>query len=49
VKLHGTYVLLRYIGRVATLPNFYGKNAYESGQVVFFEFAEYKTLIRVIP
>ncbi|GLT67632.1 hypothetical protein SLA2020_399250 [Shorea laevis] len=25
VKLHGTYVLLRYIGRVATLPNFYGR------------------------
>ncbi|XP_062171686.1 glutamate--tRNA ligase, cytoplasmic-like [Alnus glutinosa] len=33
VKLHGTYVLLRYIGRVATLPNFYGQNAYESGQI----------------
>ncbi|XP_041020754.1 glutamate--tRNA ligase, cytoplasmic [Juglans microcarpa x Juglans regia] len=31
--LHGTYVLLRYIGRVAALPNFYGQNAYESGQI----------------
>ncbi|KAB1214585.1 putative glutamate--tRNA ligase, cytoplasmic [Morella rubra] len=32
-KLRGAYVLLRYIGRVATLPNFYGQNAYESGQI----------------
>ncbi|KAK7840837.1 glutamate--trna ligase [Quercus suber] len=32
-KLHGTYVLLRYIARVASLPNFYGQNAYESGQL----------------
>ncbi|KAF5462910.1 hypothetical protein F2P56_018877 [Juglans regia] len=31
--LHGTYVLLRYIGRVSALPNFYGQNAYESGQI----------------
>ncbi|KAG2694083.1 hypothetical protein I3760_08G124700 [Carya illinoinensis] len=33
MTLHGTYVLLRYIGRVAALPNFYGQNAYESGQI----------------
>jgi hypothetical protein len=45
-------VLLRYIGRVATrstLPNFYRQDAYEASKVVFFEFAEYKTLIHVIP
>lgn len=30
-KLQGTYVLLRYIGRVA---NFYGQNAYEAGVVI---------------
>ncbi|GAY59186.1 hypothetical protein CUMW_192670 [Citrus unshiu] len=29
-KLQGTYVLLRYIGRVA---NFYGQNAYEAGVI----------------
>ncbi|KAH9684841.1 glutamate--tRNA ligase cytoplasmic [Citrus sinensis] len=29
-KLQGTYVLLRYIGRVA---NFYGQNAYEAGEI----------------
>ena len=29
-------MLLRYIARVASLPNFYGQNAYESGQVIFF-------------
>ncbi|KAL5582767.1 hypothetical protein UlMin_015209 [Ulmus minor] len=33
LKLHGTYVLLRYIGRIASIPNFYGQNAYESSQV----------------
>ncbi|GMN23176.1 hypothetical protein TIFTF001_000021 [Ficus carica] len=31
LKLHGTFVLLRYVGRIA--PNFYGSNAYESGQI----------------
>ncbi|KAF5738841.1 hypothetical protein HS088_TW12G00034 [Tripterygium wilfordii] len=31
-KLHGTYALLRYIGRIATIPNFYGQNAYESAK-----------------
>jgi hypothetical protein len=41
-------VLLRYIGRIATLPNFYGQNAYESAQVGFFEFAEYRTFIHVV-
>ncbi|KAH9750619.1 glutamate--tRNA ligase cytoplasmic [Citrus sinensis] len=29
-KLQGTYVLLRYIGRVG---NFYGQNAYEAGEI----------------
>ncbi|XP_028779419.1 glutamate--tRNA ligase, cytoplasmic [Neltuma alba] len=33
LKLRGTCVLLRYIGRVASIPNFYGKNALESGQI----------------
>ncbi|XP_038718015.1 glutamate--tRNA ligase, cytoplasmic-like [Tripterygium wilfordii] len=32
-KLHGTYALLRYIGRIATIPNFYGQNAYESAKI----------------
>ncbi|KDP23319.1 hypothetical protein JCGZ_23152 [Jatropha curcas] len=32
-KLQGIFVLLRYIGRVAKLPNFYGQNAYFSGQI----------------
>ncbi|KAF3454755.1 hypothetical protein FNV43_RR05203 [Rhamnella rubrinervis] len=33
LKLHGTYVLLRYVGRIASIPNFYGRNAYESSQI----------------
>ncbi|OWM72358.1 glutamate--tRNA ligase, cytoplasmic [Punica granatum] len=33
LKLHGTYVLLRFIGRIAKLPNFYGATAYESSQI----------------
>ncbi|POO04137.1 Glutamyl-tRNA synthetase, archaeal/eukaryotic cytosolic [Trema orientale] len=33
LKLQGTYVLLRYIGRIASIPHFYGQNAYESGQI----------------
>ncbi|CAK9311775.1 unnamed protein product [Citrullus colocynthis] len=32
-KLYGTSVLLRYIGRVTNIPNFYGQNAYESSQI----------------
>ncbi|EXC31017.1 putative glutamate--tRNA ligase [Morus notabilis] len=33
LKLHGTYVLLRYIGRIASIPDFYGKNAYDAAQI----------------
>ncbi|KAK4282668.1 hypothetical protein QN277_014015 [Acacia crassicarpa] len=33
LKLRGASVLLRYIGRVASIPDFYGKNALESGQI----------------
>ncbi|KAF7818045.1 glutamate--tRNA ligase, cytoplasmic [Senna tora] len=33
LKLHGAYVLLRYVGRVANIPNFYGQNALESAQI----------------
>eukprot|EP00262_Sarcandra_glabra_P015549 TRINITY_DN4809_c0_g1_i1.p1 TRINITY_DN4809_c0_g1~~TRINITY_DN4809_c0_g1_i1.p1 ORF type:complete len:740 (+),score=121.83 TRINITY_DN4809_c0_g1_i1:93-2312(+) len=33
MELHGTNVLLRYLGRVATLPNFYGLDALESAQI----------------
>ncbi|KAJ7973188.1 Glutamate--tRNA ligase [Quillaja saponaria] len=33
LQLHGAYVLLRYIGRVSSLSNFYGKNAIESSQI----------------
>ncbi|XP_077226825.1 glutamyl/glutaminyl-tRNA synthetase, class Ic [Tasmannia lanceolata] len=32
-ELHGTNVLLRYVGRVAAISNFYGQDALESGQV----------------
>ncbi|KAF9593617.1 hypothetical protein IFM89_024301 [Coptis chinensis] len=32
-KLHNTDVLLRYLARVAKLPNFYGKDALEAGQI----------------
>nr|XP_010941452.1 glutamate--tRNA ligase, cytoplasmic [Elaeis guineensis] len=33
LKLQGTNTLLRYIGRVASIPNFYGQDALESGQI----------------
>ncbi|OVA19225.1 Glutamyl/glutaminyl-tRNA synthetase [Macleaya cordata] len=33
LKLHGINVLLRYLGRLASLPNFYGQNALESAQI----------------
>ncbi|KAJ8752308.1 hypothetical protein K2173_003944 [Erythroxylum novogranatense] len=33
LKLHGTYALLRYIGRVANIPNFYGQDAFEACQI----------------
>uniref|UniRef100_A0A7N2MTA7 Uncharacterized protein n=1 Tax=Quercus lobata TaxID=97700 RepID=A0A7N2MTA7_QUELO len=46
-KLHGTYVLLRYIARVASLPNFYGQNAYESGQID--EWLEYAPVFSLGP
>ncbi|KAK6159757.1 hypothetical protein DH2020_003138 [Rehmannia glutinosa] len=32
-KLHGANVLLRYIGRIASLPDFYGRDAYQSSQI----------------
>lgn len=36
-KLRGTSInaLLRYLGRVASIPNFYGQDAFESCQVIF--------------
>ncbi|XP_022969395.1 glutamate--tRNA ligase, cytoplasmic [Cucurbita maxima] len=43
LKLHGTSVLLRYIGRVANIPNFYGQNAYESSQID--EWLEYAPIL----
>ncbi|CAK8572599.1 unnamed protein product [Lathyrus sativus] len=33
LKLRGAFVLLRYIGRTSTLPNFYGHNAFETSQI----------------
>lgn len=33
LKLHGTNILLRYLGRVVDIPNFYGKDALESAQI----------------
>ncbi|KAE9589529.1 putative glutamate--tRNA ligase [Lupinus albus] len=33
LKLSGAYVLLRYIGRFASVPDFYGQNAIEAGQI----------------
>ncbi|MCL7028763.1 hypothetical protein MKW94_018983 [Papaver nudicaule] len=33
LKLQGTNVLLRYLGRVSLLPNFYGQNALESVKI----------------
>ncbi|XP_051134196.1 glutamate--tRNA ligase, cytoplasmic-like [Andrographis paniculata] len=32
-KLQGSYVILRYIGRVSNLPGFYGQDAYQSSQI----------------
>ncbi|KAI3445504.1 hypothetical protein Pfo_002169 [Paulownia fortunei] len=32
-RLHGANVLLRYIGRTASLPDFYGRDAYQSSQI----------------
>ncbi|GLT88480.1 hypothetical protein SLE2022_065050 [Rubroshorea leprosula] len=43
LKLHGTHVILRYIGRVANLSNFYGHDAYESSQVD--EWLEYAPIL----
>ncbi|OAY42471.1 glutamate--tRNA ligase, cytoplasmic [Manihot esculenta] len=42
-KLQGTYVLLRYIGRVASLPNFYGQDAFQSSQID--EWLEYSSIL----
>ncbi|KAK8333749.1 hypothetical protein V6Z11_A10G226800 [Gossypium hirsutum] len=33
LKLHGNYVILRYIGRLAPIPNFYGDNAFHAAQI----------------
>ncbi|KAJ0982617.1 hypothetical protein J5N97_010872 [Dioscorea zingiberensis] len=33
LKLHGTNTLLRYLGRVSALPNFYGQDPLESAQI----------------
>ncbi|KAJ4954577.1 hypothetical protein NE237_011360 [Protea cynaroides] len=41
-KLHGTNVLLRYLGREAAIPNFYRQNALEAGQVD--EWLEYASI-----
>ncbi|QCE07199.1 glutamate--tRNA ligase, cytoplasmic [Vigna unguiculata] len=43
LKLRGTFALLRYIGRVASLPNFYGQNALESSQID--EWLEYAPIL----
>ncbi|KAK6139517.1 hypothetical protein DH2020_026748 [Rehmannia glutinosa] len=32
-KLHGANVILRYIGRISSLPEFYGRDAYQSSQI----------------
>ncbi|KAJ9186076.1 hypothetical protein P3X46_005619 [Hevea brasiliensis] len=42
-KLQGTYVLLRYIGRVASLPNFYGEDAFQSSQID--EWLDYSSIL----
>jgi len=36
LKFRGAFVLLRHIGRNATLPNFYGQNPIEACQVRCF-------------
>ncbi|PSS08412.1 Glutamate--tRNA ligase [Actinidia chinensis var. chinensis] len=33
LELHGINVLLRYIGRTASISDFYGRDAFESGQI----------------
>ncbi|GAB4847776.1 hypothetical protein Ancab_026839 [Ancistrocladus abbreviatus] len=33
LKLHGTYVLLRYVGRIASSLNLYGEDAFESAKI----------------
>lgn len=33
LELHGNYVILRYIGRVAAIRNFYGDDAFHAAQV----------------
>lgn len=33
LKLHGINVLLRYLGRVGSIPNFYGQDAFESSLI----------------
>ncbi|XP_061370992.1 glutamate--tRNA ligase, cytoplasmic [Gastrolobium bilobum] len=43
LKLHGACVLLRYVGRVASIPGFYGQNAFESGQID--EWLEYASVL----
>ncbi|GKV39018.1 hypothetical protein SLEP1_g46855 [Rubroshorea leprosula] len=43
LKLHGTHVILRYIGRVSSLSNFYGHNAFEASQVD--EWLEYAPIL----
>ncbi|RZC48856.1 hypothetical protein C5167_017274 [Papaver somniferum] len=45
LKLQGTNVLLRYLGRVSSLPNFYGQNAFESGLID--EWLEYSCVLSV--
>ncbi|KAL0289613.1 UNVERIFIED_CONTAM: Phytochrome A1, partial [Sesamum calycinum] len=34
-RLHGALVVLRYIGRIGSLPDFYGRDAYQSSQNTF--------------
>ncbi|KAI0504474.1 hypothetical protein KFK09_015426 [Dendrobium nobile] len=43
LKLQGTNTLLRYLGRVSKLPNFYGKDAIESSQID--EWLEYAAIL----
>ncbi|KAL8545241.1 hypothetical protein ACS0TY_005433 [Phlomoides rotata] len=33
LSLHGAYVILRYIGRISSLPHFYGLDAYQMSQI----------------
>ncbi|PKA63043.1 Glutamine--tRNA ligase [Apostasia shenzhenica] len=42
LKLQGTNTILRYLGRVSGLPDFYGKNALESAQID--EWLEYASI-----